>query len=1317
MGVKYTKNKSKSKFFIICLSLMAVGCAELHNNGSGGSMVPPSQSVPPSQPVAPTCSDDVQLCSALRFTALYSGGVFYFNEATSVNRSIKISEGGNQTFYAIVHDSNTSSGKSINVSINSRAIKPNTNVTDNLNGYISSALKMAPENIPSALENYTYAEGYEIFIFTLGENITLDDRVVGEHEISVIPIDGKGLEGSINLFKIIVVIENVNDAPEISAINSAGGVIAIGEDIFEVFEGGDNGTIRVAVRDVDIQHGDIIGLNITNANLPAGVISIARDKLSQSDAINNREGNNREENNQVEFIVHIASGLLQDADIGEYPLSLLVYDELGGAEDSRIITLKVKNTDDESSARYAATSGGVSKLDSVDGAPDTFAINEGQSGRIELVISDEDLTQTSQLEYTITGNSFRAGLLNITRVKSSSFNEEHIFFIDIGKNVSPIDDADIGSYNLNLQVADAARTVNASYAFILKVNNSNDAPEISAINSAGGVVVSGENIFEVFEGGDNGTISIFVDDVDIKHGDIIGLNITNTNLPAGVISIARDKLSQSDAINNREGNNREGNNQEENNQVEFVLNIASGLLQDSDIGEYPLNLLVYDELGGAEDRRTITLKVKNTEEPPFFTQDTHNITIFEQAYIAELPAGTVVATIGEEYCSEIDLNLGCRFPQPILEAASDPDAGDAASLSYSLEPIGAEYFYIDGLQIKTLYPLYFGSFGSFGPFGNQFPVRIIVRDSSGRTAVKKPLVTVWIRGANDPEQDFDSDGVRDPYDGAPTNAAMQTMGSGTRADPYLIHNIYQLQAIAGVDHQGNSLQASEFTGNSYLYGNGLAEQLSSHYRLANDVNASLTATWNGGGGFVSIGVGFCGQRGVEQCDATTRARRVRKAPARFSGIFNGSNFEISGLTINRQSSYIGLFGAAKSGSVIANLRLTSANIINPTTRAYSRHAVKFSHGGVLVGEMLGGTIDNVHVTGTLMGVGYEYGGIAGTLSESENGEIFSIIKNSMADVNITANGVGFGGLVGVLGINSSIHASNAKGNVKTDLGRHNQLLSEEVGGLVGLSYGNIFASYALGDVNGFSYVGGLAGRALAGTTTASFAAGDVEGIKYVGGLFGDVLRGTHRYSYYSGELIGSGDIKGEIGGIVGKLEHEATIYSVLNMRSPHPSSKLSDGGLIFGYINLERNSNSPNIHDAYSITLPNYSLGYITHKRYKGNSIAPLSLLGDNSMSIKSISASHLRNCIGNGLAHNDLADCTGLFNDDYWGDVRVSSLGSNFNVDWGFRPGSYPTLKVQRVTGMGTLDDAIIFPSYQEQRCYIEPAYTNLTHCPTINR
>ena len=76
----------------------------------------------------------------------------------------------------------------------------------------------------------------------------------------------------------------------------------------------------------------------------------------------------------------------------------------------------------------------------------------GESGQIKVVtISDEDLIHTSQLEYTITGDSIREGLLDIIKVEPSSSAEEQIFLIDIGKNGSPIDDADVGSYDLNLR--------------------------------------------------------------------------------------------------------------------------------------------------------------------------------------------------------------------------------------------------------------------------------------------------------------------------------------------------------------------------------------------------------------------------------------------------------------------------------------------------------------------------------------------------------------------------------------------------------------------------------------------------------------------------------------------------------------------------------------------------------------------------------------------------------------------------------------------------------------------------------------------------
>ena len=171
-----------------------------------------------------------------------------------------------------------------------------------------------------------------------------------------------------------------SNVPEISMMDSARGVTSNGENIFEVYEGGEDGIIRVKVRDVDIQHGDIVSLSIISTDL-SDIISIEEDKLSQSDAMNN----------QVEFVLNVASGLLRDADIGEHQFHFLVHDEFGGIDGSGNFTLNVKNTDDTSSINYSAISGRISKLDSVDGSPDTFAISEGQSGQIQVIISDEDL--------------------------------------------------------------------------------------------------------------------------------------------------------------------------------------------------------------------------------------------------------------------------------------------------------------------------------------------------------------------------------------------------------------------------------------------------------------------------------------------------------------------------------------------------------------------------------------------------------------------------------------------------------------------------------------------------------------------------------------------------------------------------------------------------------------------------------------------------------------------------------------------------------------------------------------------------------------
>src|ERR1700733_7862916 len=56
----------------------------------------------------------------------------------------------------------------------------------------------------------------------------------------------------------------------------------------------------------------------------------------------------------------------------------------------------------------------------------------------------------------------------------------------------------------------------------------------------------------------------------------------------------------------------------------------------------------------------------------------------------------------------------------------------------------------------------------------------------------------------------------------------------------------------------------------------IQNNLSGSYCLANDIDASATATWNGGTGFIPIGNG-----------------------TQFSGLFDGQNHTIDRLTINR----------------------------------------------------------------------------------------------------------------------------------------------------------------------------------------------------------------------------------------------------------------------------------------------------------------------------------------------------------------------------------------------------------------------------------
>jgi filamentous hemagglutinin family protein len=285
-----------------------------------------------------------------------------------------------------------------------------------------------------------------------------------------------------------------------------------------------------------------------------------------------------------------------------------------------------------------------------------------------------------------------------------------------------------------------------------------------------------------------------------------------------------------------------------------------------------------------------------------------------------------------------------------------------------------------------------------------------------------------------------------------------TGGTGTAVDPYQIADVYGLQGIASPS-------------NAFM---------SSSFNLVGDIDATSTATWNGGAGFVPIGSG--------------------STP--FNGTLNGQGNTINGLTIDEPfTSNIGLFGLAGSSAVIENLAVTNVQVIGA------------QQVGALVGTN-GGEISNVSSSGSVggNGDGSNVGGLVGL----NNGTI-SFSSSSAAAGSTTSN---LGGLVG--NNDGEIDHSYSTGQVSGIL---------YVGGLVGDNNGTVNTSYSTSAVSGNQYLGGLVGFNGDGSLTDVYSTGAVTGTGAadVGGLVG-VNESTISNAYTTSVVAVDGT---EVGGFVG----------------------------------------------------------------------------------------------------------------------------------------------------------------------------------------
>ena len=299
---------------------------------------------------------------------------------------------------------------------------------------------------------------------------------------------------------------------------------------------------------------------------------------------------------------------------------------------------------------------------------------------------------------------------------------------------------------------------------------------------------------------------------------------------------------------------------------------------------------------------------------------------------------------------------------------------------------------------------------------------------------------------------------------------LRVAGGDGVSSPYLLADIYGLQGVASLA-LGNS------------------------YRMAGNIDASGTANWNNGLGFVPIGSSGSG----------------------FSGIFDGGGFTLRNLKIDRNlapGSAAGLFGTVQ-GAALRNLTLSGGSVAGT------------ANVGALAGNVVSGTIDSVNSSMAVSGQ-RNVGGLVGS-----NGGTITLSASSGMVTGVNADGGGaIGGLVGGNASGASIATSYATGVVTG--------AREMIGGLVGNNQGALSQSYATGNVSGARSIGGLVGL-NGGSINDAYASGAVgragtaDSIlawENMGGLVGEST-GSVSHVFSSGAVNGGG--YAAVGAVAGRV--------------------------------------------------------------------------------------------------------------------------------------------------------------------------------------
>ncbi len=260
--------------------------------------------------------------------------------------------------------------------------------------------------------------------------------------------------------------------------------------------------------------------------------------------------------------------------------------------------------------------------------------------------------------------------------------------------------------------------------------------------------------------------------------------------------------------------------------------------------------------------------------------------------------------------------------------------------------------------------------------------------------------------------------------------------------PVVMHDHISLKAVFAPIIAIDSIEALQKIGNDPDF------PLFGHYELTQDIDASVTVSWNDGAGFLPIG----------------------NFENPFMGVLDGRGHVIQDLYINQpDNNGVAIIANLGASGHIKNLELKSG-------------LVKGNHSVAALVAWNNGIIENCGASMTIQSNGNAAGLVAYNWREITRCSSTGLVFGSYERV---------GGLV----------ASNY-GDINLSYSTAFVSGMNKVGGLVGHHHGHISDSFSAGVISGNNIVGGLTGIAISSQVKNSYSIGMVDGNDGVGGLLG-----------------------------------------------------------------------------------------------------------------------------------------------------------------------------------------------------------------------